>query len=375
MASLRKKPRSPYFYACFLDHSGRKRQRSTKERNRKRAQKIADAFEQAGRTHRTAVQIRRVLTALHLELAGDTLPSVTVESYARRWLESRRSEVAPRSFDSYQDQLTIWLRWLGDRRSAALESITRQEVVAYRDTRAAQTSAATANNGMRLLRMIFKAARRDGLVADDPSENVPSVRERRREGRTFSAEDIRAVMSVATPEWASMILFGALSGLRLSDIASLTWANLDTEAGVIRLRVRKTSQLLTIPLAPGLKAHIASLPSSDDPGAPLHPRAASVLARHGRTGPLSREFRSLLENAGLREPADSAGAKAPRSCLELRFHDLRATFVTCLHEAGVAPEICRALSGHSSAEVHRKYARFDAAALADAVGRLGDPSE
>ncbi len=379
MASLRKKPRSPYFYACFLDHSGRKRQRSTKETNRKRAQRIAEEFERAGRTHRTVAQVRRVLTSLHLELAGDTLPAVTVSDYSHRWLEGRRSEIAPRSFTAYEDQVRTFLSWLGERGSGSLEAITRAELVTYRDQRSAETSAATANNGLRVVRMIFRAAKRDGLIGDDPSENVPAVRERRRTGRTFGPGDIRAVMSVATPEWASMILFGALSGLRLSDIAGLTWQNIDMEAGAVRLVVRKTSEPLTVPLAPSLKEHLGTLGGSDDPGAPLHPRAADILARHGRCGMLSREFGEILTAAGLREPVgrkpSGRGLRAPRTDRGLKFHDLRATFVTALHEQGVAPEICRALAGHASDVVHRKYARFGAAALADAVGRLGDPSQ
>ena len=36
-----------------------------------------------------------------------------------------------------------------------------------------------------------------------------------------------ARLSVADDEWRSMILFGLYTGARLSDVASLTWENID----------------------------------------------------------------------------------------------------------------------------------------------------
>jgi hypothetical protein len=45
MASLRRFPTSPYWFACFCGPDGRRRQASTKQTNRKAAQRIAYQFE------------------------------------------------------------------------------------------------------------------------------------------------------------------------------------------------------------------------------------------------------------------------------------------------------------------------------------------
>jgi len=49
MAALRKKFNSRYWIACFTDQNGVQRQKSTKELNRARAQKIAEKLESSYR--------------------------------------------------------------------------------------------------------------------------------------------------------------------------------------------------------------------------------------------------------------------------------------------------------------------------------------
>jgi hypothetical protein len=52
MASIWRNPKSKYFTACFRDGGGRQRRITTKEINRRRALKIAEAFERAARAKR-----------------------------------------------------------------------------------------------------------------------------------------------------------------------------------------------------------------------------------------------------------------------------------------------------------------------------------
>jgi integrase len=78
------------------------------------------------------------------------------------------------------------------------------------------------NHHVKSLRMVFKAAKRDGAVTDNPTEFVDTVRARAavlRTCRPFTINELGAVLSIADEEWRSMILFGLYSGQRLSDIA------------------------------------------------------------------------------------------------------------------------------------------------------------
>lgn len=71
MASLRRIPRSPNFIACFTGADGKRYQRSTgikvdgKVESRRRAQKIADEFEDIARKKRSAQQVQRVFKDIY----------------------------------------------------------------------------------------------------------------------------------------------------------------------------------------------------------------------------------------------------------------------------------------------------------------------
>ena len=69
MASIRKQPRSRYWYACFQLPDGRLTQRTTKQTDAGKARKIAEQFEkaaQAGKNARlTELQARKVIADLY----------------------------------------------------------------------------------------------------------------------------------------------------------------------------------------------------------------------------------------------------------------------------------------------------------------------
>lgn len=70
MASLRKHPKSGFRSACFTLPDGRRTQRSTKETDRRKAQKIADAYEDATRRARTETQARKVVADIYELING-----------------------------------------------------------------------------------------------------------------------------------------------------------------------------------------------------------------------------------------------------------------------------------------------------------------
>src|ERR1700757_3243831 len=102
--------------------------------------------------------------------------------------------------------------------------------------------------------------------------------------RPLTIPEIQSVLSVADPEWQSLIKFGLYTGQRLGDLALLTWDNVDLERNEIRLVTRKTDKSLTIPISSPLQAHIMSLRDSlDGPGTtPLHHRAFETVQKQGR---------------------------------------------------------------------------------------------
>ena len=73
MASLRKKPNSRYWIACFTDGDGIQRQRSTQTTDRTTAQSMAQKFEAAYAMKLTEAQARKVVSDIYEGLHGEQL--------------------------------------------------------------------------------------------------------------------------------------------------------------------------------------------------------------------------------------------------------------------------------------------------------------
>jgi integrase len=380
VASLTKRSTSQFWVACFNDRTGRRLKRSTGTADRKAAQKIADEFEAAARRRRTALQVRRVLSQLHQEITGDAVSQMSVRAFIDDWLERKTPEVASSTLDFYRNAAEKFLGFLGATAEADLTEITRDHITRFRNAEAKRFAPKTVNHQVKFLRMIFRAARRDALVADDPAEFVDTVRKGNETGRRpFTIGEIKAVLGVADPDWRSMVMFGLYTGQRLGDIATLTWQNIDLEHGEIRLITRKTRKTLILPIAAPLQRHIEAMRSSDDPAAPLHPGAFSIVNAQGKSGHLSNQFADLLAEAGLREKKSHRknvdgmnGRGRGSSTGGLSFHHLRHTAVTLMKEAGIPAAVVMELVGHDSEAMSRHYTHVGAEALRKAAESLPD---
>ncbi len=233
----------------------------------------------------------------------------------------------------------------------------------------------TANFDLKCIKAIFRAARRDGYLLENP-EFVDTVRrENDAKRRPFTVAEIQSIVSVADPEWQSLIKFGLYTGQRLSDLASLIWSNIDLEKNQIRLIARKTGKDVILPIAAPLRSHILTIPSSHDAKAPVHPRSFGILRRqNGSAGNLSNQFSEILAAVGLREPLNrrstEKGRNARRARNELSFHCLRHTAVTLLKDAGVPEAVVMELVGHDSAQMSAHYTHVGHEALEKATAAL-----
>src|ERR1700730_16814537 len=258
MASLTKKVHSKYWFACFRDLDGRQRRRSTGETNEKKAREIAQRYELVAQRKLRPHKARETLSDLYRQVYGEVLPTATVRRYIEDWLAIKKPETAHATHAAYQKSTAKFLTYLGIDAERDIAEIRQTHIVGFRSSLVKKVAPGTVNFDLRSIRMLFKAARRDGYIIEDPAEFVGSVKREKENGRRpFRVEDIQALLSVANSEWQSLIKFGLYSGQRLADIASLTWANLDLEKNQIRLVTRKTGKTMLLPIAAPLRSHIS----------------------------------------------------------------------------------------------------------------------
>jgi integrase len=225
--------------------------------------------------------------------------------------------------------------------------------------------------------MLLRAARNDGFLLEDPSQGVKLLKGsgRARLRRAFSLEELRKILTLADPEWQSMIKLGIYTGQRLGDLAGLTWNDVLLNESVIRIRSHKTNLKIEIPIVGPLREHLLALQGRNGSARFLHPGAATkVRAQRGRTNSLSNDFISILVEAGLREKrthqSRGIGRSGERTPSDLSFHSLRHSAVSMLKHAGVPDAVVMELVGHESAAMSARYTHTGTQQLAEAIQKL-----
>ena len=383
MAYLRRFPRSSYWYAGYTLPDGRRVQRSTKQSDRRKAQTLADKWEEAAKLAAEKrlgeSQARRILSEIYSKLHGAPLDSKTVRQFLTDWAEGRKADTKPRTQAAYAQVARDFIASLGERADIDLSSVSKADVSRYRDEVLKRTSTATANKALKYIRVAFKAAWMDGLTNENPAARVPTLK--RIDGvqrRDFKLPELRQIFGKAEGEWKGLILFGLYTGQRLRDIASLTWRNVDLQAGEIALLTNKTGRQVIVPLVEALSSYLQDVPSSDDPAAPIFPKSHALATKATGESRLSQQFYSILVAANLvmERPRDKKrtgkGRSGTRTISPISFHSLRHSATSMLKNAGVSESIAMDIIGHDSTAISRHYTHIDTATKRAAIEKLPD---
>ncbi len=362
----RRSGRGPW-RACWFDHGGIRRERSTRTTDRALAQRIlAEHVRRAlehksglrdARTDRLAEHAKRPLLehvddwAADLHARGVTpkhaamsvarvrrvlevgklvaWADVTAAAVTRVLAELRDGGLSLRSLHHYARALTCFARWaVADRRVA-------ENPLAGLAVRNVQTDVRHARRALTddELRRLLHAAEAGPVFYGMPGE-------------------VRALVYRLAVE----------TGLRLSELRSLTWASFDLGG---------TPPTVTVSAAYAKSRRTDSLP--------LKHATAALLAHHativGPVDPQYRPFGKLPDKASKMIRVDLAAAGVPYRTPDgvADFHSLRHTCISNLARSGVAPKVAQQLARHSTiALTLDRYTHVVVGDLATAVERLPD---
>jgi|SRR5271166_1948218 len=373
MATILKKPTSKFWFAAFRDATGRQHRKSTGTIDKTRAKRIADQYQNVAQRKGNPQKVRENFANLYREFYGEELPSATVRAFVTRWLGDRARETAPATYSVYEKTAERFLAFLGGAADHELGTVTRTRIVDYRNQLADKLAPGTVNRDVTILKMIFRKARLDGYLFNDPAEGMKPIKRRgeAKSRRPLTIPEIQSVLALADPEWQSLIKFGLYTGARLADLASLTWTQVDLDRGEIRFVTRKTGKQMCLPISGPLRDHVEAIAGDDNPNAPLHPRAYEILqSQKGRVGTLSNAFADLMTQAGLRpkrtHESTGKGRGARRAGTDISFHSLRHSAVSILKDAGVPDSVVMELVGHDSPAMSARYTSVGMESLAKA---------
>jgi integrase len=388
MPSIHRQPSRPYWFCAYsifdpqTNHTKRVF-RSTKTSDRKQALEICRAWHKAAllaRNGKLSVDAAREVIAqgvadVFTHANAESLPSDSIKSWCDTWLQAKSIEAEEATHARYKRILERFLEFIGSKAKRDLSTLQASDIGRFRDAEAKERARATANMSVKVLRICFGEAVRQGLLAVNPAVRVKLVKlSKESKRRPFTLGEIKRILKACRDdqEWRGLVLFGLYLGQRLGDLARLTWRAIDLENRETAFTARKTGRRIVLPLVEPLVDYLTSLPTTDNPNAYIFPRAGNAK----RTASLSNQFREILADAGLVEPRTHKAAKQGRSQArepsELSFHSLRHSAVTMLKASGLSDVFAREIIGHESAAVSRQYTHLSTDDLRAAMQRLPD---
>lgn len=230
-----------------------------------------------------------------------------------------------------------------------LEEINLDVIDAIRSAKLKEASKATVNRYLALIRSILIRARDEW----EWIQRVPKIRlfkETNDRERSLTQDEAKLLLLELPKHQRSVVLFALTTGLRLSNVVRLKWAqvNLDLKHAWIKGSQSKNRSPIAIP---------------------LNNLAIEVLQQQLGNHP-ERVFTYLGK------PFEAANTKAWKSALiragieDFRWHDLRHTWATWQRQAGTPTHELQRLGGWKTAAMVERYAHVAPDNLAIAASRL-----
>ena len=266
-----------------------------------------------------------------------------------------RGSVRTRSGGVYKPSATrgyeasLRLRLLPPLGARKLSDISRRDVQHLVDRwLAEQMDASTIRNTLMPLRVIYRRAVEDGLVAVSPCERLRLPRVEGRRERIAGVDEARELLGALPPRDRALYASAFFAGLRLGELRALRWRDVDLGSG--RIHVERAMDGTGVTIKPKSRAgeRVVPILTGELRDMLSEHKAASrgepddyVFAGTSPTRPFSasaayRRVRTAWRHAGL----------GP-----INLHEARHTFASIAIAAGVNAKVIATYMGHSSIQV------------------------
>ena len=221
------------------------------------------------------------------------------------------------------------------------------------------------------IKRVFKRAKKNKIISDDPSEDLilpPYTKGTHRALESWEVEHILAHWNEPGLHAGLWVMLMLLAGLRRSEMMALDWSSVDMSARVLSVdrvavvhknrteiveRAKTDAGLRSIPICQPLFAALDTVPESRRAGLVCLSAHGCQLSSKAVSGGIDT-FCNALERILNGQPAFQRGRRndlretvTPVHAFRFRAHDLRHTFATFLYDAGIDVKAAQYFLGHS----------------------------
>jgi len=229
----------------------------------------------------------------------------------------------------------------------------------------------TFNAHLHFLRYFFRVLTTEARLTENVWKKAKSKADIILSRRDLTVDELKKVCDTAQGEMKLLFAIGLYTGLRLGDVATLKWGEVDLKRHQIRRVPNKTArrmpQAITIPIHAAIAAMLADIPANERDAVYVLPQSANTYLKRGRSK-LTRQIQKHFEACGIKTTEEREVGSRAR--VVVGFHSLRHTFVSMAREAGAPLAVIEGLVGHHSVSLTRHYTHVSEAASQNAIGLL-----
>ena len=273
------------------------------------------------------------------------LKTILLSAFVKEYSEYASSILTAKSFRTYQTAFKELLRVEGDK---PLQAFGIREIEHFLSVKKVEASEWSARKYYISLASTFQKAVQWGFITSNPFRKVPIPKVKEILPAYFTECDFRLFLSVVEDkDFRELCITGLLTGLRLGELISLRWKDLDFTTRVIMVRntenfTTKTRKNRVVPMSDELYDLLKKRKET------LRYECETVFY-DGRGNPLKEEtithkFKKYIRRGGLND--------------KLHFHSLRHSFASALVSSGVSLYAVQKLLGHSSSKTTEIYSHL-----------------
>ncbi len=255
--------------------------------------------------------------------------------YSDNFLRWAMINTKKRSFERYRTSVRQLLLHLQNKK---MDEIKRRDIESYKEKRKEHVSAASINRDLACLKKLFNNAIADEVVDINPVTKIDFMREPVRSPNFLSEEGAaKLIKACDNTALKTFVIIGLNTGMRLNEILSLKWEQINLVDKVVNLRDTKNGREDSIPLTEDVIQHLQTITQTSE----------YVVTKEdgGRYVNFMKQWKRLVQNANV-------GKITP--------HVLRHTWATALVRAGVDLMTIMELGRWSDLKLVKRYAHIDA---------------
>lgn len=264
----------------------------------------------------------------------------TLKAFSSEFISHQRDIKQNRSWKKDEAHIKRFTKIFGNKK---LTEISVVDIDNYKRKRVQEVKEATVNRELSALRKLFNLAKKRKLYHGENTVSESGLfKSESQRMRVLANDEEHRLINASSPHLVPIIKVALLTGMRLSEILTLTWndVNLDTKIITIRAEVSKSKKSRRVPISSSLRKLLLEQRMKNYQTGYVFVTHLGIPYSPNNPSALKRAFTTARRKAEIQD---------------FRFHDLRHTAATRMAENGANIVAVKEILGHADIRTTMKY--------------------